>query len=474
MTYRFDPKIRRLLLLSSIGFFVCAILLTIDIFYPFASPPTGIGRWAVPLVLVSCGVFGIFLFIKSPSYKPKNMAKGLGIVELSLMPFVLFALFFTFFMSPQLYAHQNMVWLFVIEVIVFVALFIFHILFLIMIFDRIKAGNDGLLPIYLRILISTILLGALMLAYIFVFIGNKVFEGYDITNQQSLLALSKVFFVFFLVYFFVFLPIFISVFLAAFVMLIAGIENRLIGVRGTFQTTAQFAKKYDLLFWVGNVVLTVMLAIALVSSIRLGGSYYSLVVLYSTLLLVRIPSFLWKQKIERGNESDYEKFKKKHRIFIYDGCVLLAFMIISLFVGEAGMAKMMDSQGAFMTYAIFVPWAIFKSVIGIRGYVIARKTGEPYLLTKAYSDLLAAIVTVTTAIFYVANHFRNGQPIDNNLDRTAAFFFLVGIFVVIIELFYSLYVSLRLIILGILGLNGKRLKFYKKHYPDDHSVENMF
>ena len=468
MTYSYDPKIRRYLLILMIGFFLTTLCTVLDCCYPFNTAPAAIGRWGHAFISVPALGFSLYLYIVLPKLNPKKVCKFLGIFEIIETPFLLIVLFFCAFLTPRTLLQADFPWVFAIEMVVVIGQFVLGIVFLTKIYKRINGGNHGLLPVFARVLISTILQGALILSYGFAVGRLFVLAGVDPNNPEVIQEILGPFLAVFLSQAFVFLLFVLAFFGVALLTFIAGIENRLLGVKGTFRGTAALCKKYDVIFWMGILVALFLMVLALVSAIQLGFSYYSLVLLYATLIIVRVPSFFWKKRVEKMESDKKVRFEKIHNAIIFAGAVFMIFAVVSFFVGQAGAARKEETQSAFLIYAFFIPWAIFKTVSGVLGQIKARKTGIPFAFIESYADLLMAIVTVNTIIFYIANFLRQGRPIDQNLELHTALIYLIGLMFAFVEIGYVVYVAIRLLVIGIRGKLGKRKKafaLYCLHTP---------
>ena len=122
---------------------------------------------------------------------------------------------------------------------------------------------------------------------------------------------------------------------------------------------------------------------------------------------------------------------------------------------------------AFLTYGIFVPWGIYRFVLGIYGMTKIKKNGDPYLMLKAFLDLAVAITTFNSALFYVASVLRGNAPITRDLDIVSLIFLLIAVFFVVLEIIYSLFISITLIVLGVRGIQNKREIVYEV-YQNSH------
>ena len=107
-----------------------------------------------------------------------------------------------------------------------------------------------------------------------------------------------------------------------------------------------------------------------------------------------------------------------------------------------------------------MPWAIIKTVLGIVGYVKARKTKDPADFINAALDFIVTGVTITNALFFVGSAMRGGVPFEQ-MSKAAAVFYLLGLVAILAGIVYVFFVGIRLLVLGIQGLNGKRRDYYE-------------
>ena len=463
MEYDGKGKLRYCLLLLCVGFFAIAALCFLECFYPFGSKVAGIGSFTPALLCLALGGFSLFFFWKMPSLSPEKTCKWFGILGMAVFPLILLAAFLLAFLMPRTLFASGVTPFFVVELVAFFVQFSACLLVLLLLRGRINGGNHGLLPTFTHVAIATMFSFLLFSAYIvalcrYSFIPNLNYEKLSIEDPSTISYLITLF-----VQVLVGFLLSLVMFALSFLTFIAGKEKHVLGFRGTFKLTMSLVERYDVLFWVGNMVTFGLLILAIGSAIRLGPSHLSFVSLYGILLLIRVPGYFWGKKIDKDEALAYRRFRKYHHILIYGSVWLFILFILVFLLGEASTNRMQVESSAFMTYVIFVPWAIFKTFMGIKERLKAKRLGDPNLLYKSYLDLLTAIVTVNSTIFYIANFFRGGEPFGPTMSRTAAVFYLVGLIFVILELAYIFYVAITLLVLGILGLKDKRRKYFEKH-----------
>lgn len=463
MVYTRDEKVQRLLLVIGIGFFLLAASMVLECLYPFNASPSPIGDWAGAILSMLLGGATLILFFLSSRIIPHKACRNLGIIVLATSPVLLVLLFALCMFLPLSFAAGSVSWPYIVALSLMTVQLGLLVVLIVFIWRRIRLGNTGLLVFYSWAIVAALLLLAILVSYglgiaklhsIIPVADNLLTEDYSSAGTLFLPFLILI-----LVNAGVCILVFLAVFVTAFIAFIAGKENRLLGVRGSVKLTISFAQKYDLPFWAHIVTTVLFLILAFVSALQVDETYNSLAFLYITILFLRIPSFFWNKKIDKSDEDPYSKFQQKHAIALYHGILLMMFAIGTIFIGYAGIAKAKHSESAFAIYAFFVPWAIIKMVSGIRGLVITHKVGDPYLESRSFTDLLNAIITVNSTLFFLFNYFRG----ERATTSAAVIFLLMALFVALIGIGYTIYISLHLLVLGFFGIKGKRLKYYQQH-----------
>ncbi|MBO4682725.1 MAG: hypothetical protein J5618_02585, partial [Bacilli bacterium] len=351
---------------------------------------------------------------------------------------------------------------------------VFSIAFLIWMMRRIQNEKFSYLPVLSNILLSTFVQIAIICAYIFAIIRQVYTLNLDTTDmEEAVKALTAPYLITMFIQFLIVLVVVVLVFFISYITYIAGRENKILGAKGTFKATIRLIQQYEVVFWSGNLFYIGMLLFASISTIFFGGSYVPLVILYATLILIRIPMFFWRRKIMKADIEEHEKFRRLHQILIYGGILLIISTALAFLFGEASLSKVSTAASAFMTYAIFVPWGIYRFVVGIYGLTKIRKNGDPYIMLKSFLDLAVAITTFNSALFYVASVLRGNAPISSDMDPISAIFLAVAIIFVVLEIIYSLFISITLIVLGIRGIQNKREVVYEVYQKTHFKNGNM-
>ena len=250
----------------------------------------------------------------------------------------------------------------------------------------------------------------------------------------------------------------LAVLYLGFVQFISGKENVPMELKRGLPTTMRLLAKYEVGFWFGNAFSVIFGVAALVSAIQFSNAYYSLAVLYGILLLINVPTFFWRQHIEtKYKGDDYKIYKEKHRITIYIGINLLILGIIELLVGTGSVTKLDSNNTAFSVYAIFVPYAIIRLVIGIIGFIKSKKTGDPYRRSASYLSIMIALLVLSNTAYMISGLFKADG------DQASEVWYTIATVITYVMAGYVTAISVITIIFGILGLNGKFQKQFEKH-----------
>ena len=455
-----DKKIRYGLLIIAIGYLVSALLFIFDCLDLFIGKPSPVGHWSTAIISLFLGAISLYFFFIMPKMASDRKCKQLGIIGMASTPILAIVLLMTCFIVPQ--TLKNAIWFFVIEMVMVVLQLVFSIAFLIWMLKRIQNEKFNYLPVLSNVLLSIFMQVAILFAYVFAIIRQVYTLSIDTTDvDEAIKQLTIPYAITMLTQFLICLVVIVLVFFVSYMTFIAGKENKVLGVKGSFKITVRLCKQYEVPFWSGNIFYIGMFIFAAVSTLFLGGSYVPLMILYATLILIRIPMFFWRRKIMKSNIEEHEKFRRLHNILVYAGILLIISTILAFLFGEASLSKVSTNADAFLTYGIFVPWGIYRFVLGIYGMTKIKKNGDPYLMLKAFLDLAVAITTFNSALFYVASVLRGNAPITRDLDIVSLIFLLIAVFFVVLEIIYSLFISITLIVLGVRGIQNKREIVYE-------------
>ena len=259
--------------------------------------------------------------------------------------------------------------------------------------------------------------------------------------------------------------VFLEMLFMAMSTLFSGLENQAVDFRGNLAVSKRILRKYDVMFWFGIASTSFLMILAIISAYQfssLRSAYVSLAILYFSIIAIRFPTWFWKRKIEKSGSSRYEVFRQKHRILVYAASALLLYSLFALLFGNAFEAKMEAEKTDFMTFGIFVPWAVFKIFSSTKSYLTAKKIGDPTMLMNSYIDVLISMFTLISTLFLISN------ALNNLLVK------FISIIIYVLMLLYSFYISIKLLVIGIRGLKNKRITYYRLHvaYAAEGNAEN--
>ena len=234
---------------------------------------------------------------------------------------------------------------------------------------------------------------------------------------------------------------------------ISGIEKQAMDFRSNADFAKRLAKKYDIPFWFGILVSFLLMILALVPVFTTGSTAsLTLAFLHFSVIAIRIPTYFWKRNIDKKNAGDYNRlWIEEHRMLIYGGIAIILFVVISFAFGSASGTKEGANMGVFVTYAIFVPWALVKAYLGTRKYLTASKTGSPYQMLHGYLDIMLALFTFANTLYMI------GNSTDFPFAMSAGKIFSIVLIV------YGIYVAIRIFVIGLLGVMGKRKTAFRHH-----------
>ena len=462
MQYAYDRGVRKYLLILAILSFAVAIYCALDLFYPF-NGTFHLTSAALVFFEIALGITSINLVKAMPSLDPATTAKTMGQGYLIKHIFILISfLFMALGMPASVQGIQNgfPFFFFFLAMTLLLHFFLF-LFFAVYTAEKISKGNQGLLPVCVHAMIGCLLLLAGLLYCLFS-LGETLIliQAGTSPNQGTpfgVLALTIGALIFML-------AIFLVTFFFSTMVFLAGKENRFIGFKGTLVATKEIATKYDVLFWFGILATVVLLVLAMISLLRLGLVYIGLVAMYVFTLIIKIPMYFWKKKIQKKGEVGFAQFCSLHKPTLYAGIVLFLYLVALYFVGPGSVgAVAKEAKSSLLTFGIFVPWAIAKIILGIRKLKKAKQKGDPNQNLDAYLDILVAFTTVTSTLFYVATLLREGKPLEESSLPTVIFYY-AAVVLIFANMLYVLYIALRTVIVSIRGIRGKRLSYYETHF----------
>ena len=453
LTSRLGAK--RFLLVVAVFSFLAIPVYTFELLSgakPFDLQITGIANLSTPLYCLAEGIVMIILAKDLAKKAPANLAKRTGIYELSTMPWLaILVMVLCLFYPPAISS-----WLYFLNLGVTLVLFGLRIALSIYFDQIIETSGGGYVVLRNHSLIGVGFFLMVLLYYLLPYLKTIGFDGGSlieiIARDGNLSSLPIPYLLTSLAELLIAIGVLMAMVYLALANFISGRENKAFDLKGNFAVTKELLIKYDIVFWVGIASTAVLLLLSLTSSIGLMGSYLTLSFLYLMTIAIKVPNYFYRRKkvIAYGNDH-YGCFKAEHKMFIYSSIWLFAYIVFSEVFGSVSATKQDANQSALLTFVIFIPLAIIKMYLGIKKYLKARKNGEPYDLLNAYLDILFAIFTFSNTSMIVGN----ATGVDT--------FKLVGIIVASAMSLYTLYLAIKLLVIGIRGIKGKRLAYYNSH-----------
>ncbi len=465
MTFHYDKTIRGWLLGLMIGSYLLTAVHIVDSFYPINSL-SGIVK-SVPFLFFGLTSFYYTRqFVKFKSFDPVKECRILGIVSLVSMPFILAGLPMLALILPSSAADfQPVFWTFPINAGLLLAFFGCQIAFCILNSRKIRKGNEGLFASFSMGNIAVLITGIIVIYYVSGIVKSVLAIGVTLQDEPVAIAFIRSFLLFSFGTIIAMAVVYLFLFFFSVLSFLASRERKMLTFREAIKSGSDISKKYQLSFWMGIAISAVFLLVALFSLFQLGTSYLSLATLYAMLLIVRVVLFYWDKHILKKHQDEYARFKACHNMFFFAAGMMFVYLAISIIFGAANHFAPGSDSSAFLAFGIFVPWALFKIFVGVKKYRAARKDGSPQNYIDAYLDILMAIFTLANTVFLIASYINGGKPIAQ-MELGPAILVLVGIGLVLINYVYCAYVIIKVIVVGVLGVRGKRRAYFEKHHPE--------
>ncbi len=433
--------------------FIGAPFFMMDSLYPFdgeSSP--AIADVIIFSYFILEGILLLVFAIRLKKLNPRRVCKAIAIYEFIVSPL----LCFLFLVLSLLFPYSYRSWICITVTIILFLILVDRIFITFYFSKAINAGNDGLVGIRNH---SWITSAIFLVFFLFFFLGQlkvsleelliALIAFSEAEDVDVLLdALPASYYICTLIQLiFVFIALVMTLYLA-FSTLISAIENRTVSLKNNAEFTKAVFKKYDVGFWFGIIVALVLMIAAFISMIQINFSLYvGLVFLYFVIIVIRVPTYFWNLRINtKYGEDTHRLFVEKHKIMVYSAVCLFIYSILSFVLGSASASKADASKSDFITFVVFVPWALFKLYIGISGMIRAHKSGDPLLYMNSRIDLMIAMFTLANTLFLVAN------------STKFILIYLLGLILSVILVVYCFVCSIKMFILGLRGLHGKRYR----------------
>lgn len=448
MRFAFRKDVYFMLLWGAIIFYIAAPMYACQTFIPKFLGKDSIPYFMFAIYCLMEGSVLLSLALRLHKTDPQKMCKRIAAYEFAVNPiFALSALFLSAIIPPAL---KN--WIFFSNFIVTVLLFAIRITILSRMNRIMKEGLGGYIGIRNHSWIGASFMAIVFNFYLFGTIKSKGLDINEIVTEKFG-ALTELFNIITLLQVAIGILILFQSLFITISTYYSFKENETFDFKTNLEKSKEMFRKYDVAFWISIFSTFILWILAMVSAIRMFKTYFSLAFLYSAILIIRLPTFVRKKIIRKHYHNDsYKFFTKEHMMFIYCAILLIAYAVVCVIFGNESFSKIdYGNKNELITLGIFIPWAIIKLILSSKGYAYARKTGDPFVLMNVYIDVLVAIYTIAKTMFIFANITKfQGVRITGIVIGTSA-------------TVYCFVISLKMMIVGILGLSGKRENYFLKH-----------
>lgn len=461
MVFPFRKEIQRILFWVGLLFLIATGFYVAEIFYP------GFDRNSVPYIGFALFAFveGVFLIALAPRLaktNPRWFCDRIAKYEIAANPF--FSVFAIYLSLTLPLGEHN--WLYFVNLGLTVLLFASRMFIVIRLNKLLKNGENGYIGLRNHSWIAASFLAVTFNYYVLSAIKMHGIDITEIATKGAAAVLTDLYAWLTVIETIVVIIVLMQSMLMTISTYYSAKEDTAFDFKTNLGMTAHLFVKYEVSFWLGIFATSILLVLSIISTTRLFNAYISLVFLYASILIIRIPTFFQKKHLDKVyGEKTYPSFLKKHGILIYASVLLIAYSVVCfIFANEtfSHTAEEVAGRTEFITLGIFVPWALVKAFLGVKSYQIARKSQDPTRLLNAYLDILVAIYTIAKVFFIVAGY--------THIEWVKVAGTVVGAIITV----YCVVVSIRLLIVGILGLTGKRKTFFDKIYPLFDPLDPIF
>ena len=441
MTSNYEGKFRYLIFFTGLLFFVATPFYFAELFYPFLQGTNGASFLVFSIFCITEGILSVGFFIRWKKLTPIKACTFLSRYEFAMAPLLTFSVLSLASIFPQ--AERD--WLYFTNIGITAALFATRLFVVIFLTHYMQKGETGYLPFrnhyYIDLSFTLIILNYYVLSIV-----KSIGVDTSLISKGEIAGLSE----FFLVITVLEIAIGMLVLLQSMFMSLATFfsakENTPFDFRTNLAVSKRLFDKYEIPFWIGIFATFILLIISIMSMISEPTVYAPLVFLYLFVLIIRLPAFFRKRAIckKYGSALDVV-FQKEHVILMFAAVFFLIYAAITIVFGRYVLSQVGQlERTAFLTFGIFVPWALVKLFLGTKSYIYAKKKGDPIILMNSYIDVLLAIYTIAKVVAIVA--------MQAKLDVVR----IIAIVLAALIAVYCIYIAIKMLIIGILGRKGKR------------------
>ena len=442
MPYVYRPSLRRMFLFLGALSFVFAPFYIVEFFYPTMLGLNGLAFLAFALCCIVEGSLMIYAALKLETTTPQRLCKYVSRAEFIALPILtLFVL-----SVSAIFPNAERDWLYFLNI----GLTSFHILLRLLILFYLnylmRRGETGLLPIRNHVYIGMSLLFVVLNYYVFAIV-KTIGVDMRLLFEDGFAGLSE----YFLIMSALEITVGIMVLLQAMFLSAATHFSGKEGNPIDFHTNRDHFKDLIDHYQIPNIISIfatfVLFIISLMSTFTAPAAYGILTLLYFLVLVIRMITFVVKQKLGFSHYGPKEIFTKEHVVYFVAGAIVLAYAVLSIFFMRRAIETIAEAERTmFMTFGIMIPWSVIKMFLGVRHWWISHKHGDPLETLNSYIDLLLSAFTIATALSMVAN--RAHLPAYR----------IIAIVLAILVGGYCFYLALKMLIVAFFALKGKRSK----------------
>ncbi len=425
--------------------FVSVPFYALEFFYPEVVGWNGVSFLIFALSSLCEGVFLIVNLVKMDKVSPAKLGMDMARYELGMNPIVAFSVLSLATIFPE--APRN--WLYYFNIGLTAVLILARLWAVVWLQRAIKKGDTGYLPFrnhgYVLMSLSFVALNYYVIS---ILKANNVDLAIIYEGGHSFAGFSDFFLMMTVLEILVGIVVLLQSLFISITTYYSSKEDKVIDLRLNLEQSKHILAEKHVPFWIGIFALSLMLVLALVSMTASVEAYAPITFLFLMVLIIRLLFHFGITRVQRKNQGDKQRiFKWEHIIVLVAALFFALYTVLVILFGQMAFERMGNvAYTVFLTFGVFLPWALVKLVLGAMHYAKARKNGNPAALTNAFLDILLSIYTLAQTFAIIASKARMEG------------FRIAAIVVAMVLSLYCLYVSIRMGIVGVLGLMGKRKK----------------
>ena len=454
MTNSFRKDVLVMLIISVALTSFSSIFLALHGFYPFNGKIFVKSNLYSAIYLFTFALLHIYAIIRLGKYNASRLCKAIGIYTFIFLPLLLIVSIY----FGILVVHDGTSWNYWLVTVFLGVNILYQLGMSLYISNRLIKENKGYVAIKN---ISWMIIGFSSAIFLFYTVSPIKTLFVDLSASVMSKAIKTGYYVFSGIEILVMFAISFWIFYVGYSTFLSGLTNDLVDIRHNVNFTRRVYQKYHVSFYFSVVSLSIMLVVAIVASFTFLVHYLSLVALYASLLLIKVPVHYYDLHIDKKYEDEETIFKKKHAALIYSGIIFLIYAVIVVFFGSSSQGKNLENRNLLTIFIIFVPYALARLAIAVSKYVKYRQSYNPVFLTSFYADIVLAMFTITNVVIMFGFTLKN------------AGFILAALVLAITLIIFCVVVAIYLIVVGICGLKNKRVKSYQKYLETSKAIKDV-